>query len=204
MDNNDCNRRIRYALQIDDTEACRLITLGSGKPGESVPEPAPESAPEPVTPALVAAWRLKEGDEGYRPCPDSAIISMLNGLVQDRRGPPPELKNAGGGSAATGVTTAAGIWNKAHAKKAEKMAEEQLTLSNNLILKQIRIALSLKSDEVHGLIEAGGGRLGKNEVGAFFRNPQARNFRRCGDQVLRWFLNGLASRRDTSVTESSS
>lgn len=191
MDNNDCYRRIRYALQLDDAEAYRLITIGS------------EQASESITPELVAAWRLKEGEEGFSACPDSAIIAMLNGLVKDRRGPPPEAKPSDrpATQAAPGVS---GVWDNAKARKAAQMAEEPLALSNNLILKQIRIALSFKSDDVHDLIVAGGGRLGKNEVGAFFRNPQARNYRRCGDQVLRWFLNGLASRRDTSGTQSSS
>jgi len=71
-----------------------------------------------------------------------------------------------------------------------------LCIDNNEVLKRLRIALSLKADEVGALINAGGGKLGKSEVNALFRNPSARNYRRCGDQVLRWFLTGLAKKRD--------
>jgi len=56
-------------------------------------------------------------------------------------------------------------------------------------------ALSLRSEEVHALIQEGGGKLAAAEVGAFFRKPDHRNYRSCGDQVMRWFLNGLALKR---------
>ena len=65
---------------------------------------------------------------------------------------------------------------------------------NNVVLKQLRIAFKLRTDDVHNLIVRGGGRITKSETGALFRNPSARNFRRCGDQVLRWFLKGLGER----------
>ncbi|MFT6302995.1 MAG: hypothetical protein ACI9XK_005102 [Granulosicoccus sp.] len=119
----------------------------------------------------VRGWRMKEGGDEYLPCPEPMLLAFLNGLVIDHRGPPP---------------------NSPYRKP--KSAER---FDNNTVLKQLRIALSLRTDDVHDYIQAGGGRLGKTEVGAFFRNSDARNYRRCGDQVMRWFLAGLTSSRDT-------
>lgn len=154
MDNNELNRRIRYSLQLDDATAIRLMQLGGVE----------------ATEAQAAAWRTREGEAGFEPCPKAALSALLSGLILDRRGPPP-----------AGAPTAA-------------PAEKHI---NNAVLKQLRIALSLRTDDVHQLIIDGGGKLAKSEVGALFRNAEARNYRVCGDQLLRWFLAGLAARRET-------
>ncbi len=117
----------------------------------------------------VVAWRLKEGEAEYSQCPDSSLAALLSGLILDRRGPPPE--------------------------SAGSKPPTPERLDNNLMLKQIRVALSLRTEDVHSLIKTGGGKLGPTEVSAFFRKPDHRNYRSCGDQVMRWFLNGLASKR---------
>jgi len=117
----------------------------------------------------IVAWRLKEGEADYSPCPDTSLAALLSGLILDRRGPPPENANI------------------------QHPVPERL--DNNLLLKQLRVALSLRTDDVHSLIIAGGGKLAPSEVSAFFRKPDHRNYRSCGDQVMRWFLNGLASKR---------
>ncbi|MGQ7844717.1 DUF1456 family protein [Granulosicoccus sp. 3-233] len=167
MDNNEFNRRIRYALRLDDAETRRLMSLGELSVSEEE----------------VAGFRCKEEEAGYQACPDAALLALLDGLILDRRGPPPA--SAGGSEgAAAGAASNTGD------------ASPEIVVNNNLVLKQLRIALSLRSDDIHALITAGGGKIGKTEVGAFFRSPQARNYRRCGDQSVRWFLNGLAARRD--------
>jgi uncharacterized protein YehS (DUF1456 family) len=43
-------------------------------------------------------------------------------------------------------------------------------------------------------VQKNGLTVSKTELGAFFRRPSHRNYRDCGDQVLRAFLKGLASR----------
>jgi len=116
----------------------------------------------------IVAWRLKEGEAGYADCPDASLAALLTGLILQRRGPPPE---------------------------GAKPDQVHSRLDNNVLLKQLRIALSLRSEEVHALIQEGGGKLAAAEVGAFFRKPDHRNYRSCGDQVMRWFLNGLALKR---------
>lgn len=168
MDNNEFNRRIRYALRLDDAETVRLIRLGE----------------QSVSLEEVAAYRCKEDEPGYQACPDRLLLALLDGLVLDRRGPPPA--NAVSSNDASKAGSGSG-------KSADE--SDSATVSNNLVLKQLRIALSLRSDDIHQLITTGGGKIGKTEVGAFFRSPQARNYRRSGDQVVRWFLNGLAAGR---------
>jgi uncharacterized protein YehS (DUF1456 family) len=118
----------------------------------------------------IESWRKKEGDDGYAACPEPALLAFLNGLVIDKRGPAPESPY-----------------------RKPKSAER---FDNNTVLKQLRIALTLKTDDVYEAIKVGGGRLGKTEVSAFFRNSDARNYRRCGDQVMRWFLAGITTGRD--------
>lgn len=130
----------------------------------------------------VVGYRCKEGEDNFLDCPDGALLALLDGLILDRRGPPPAHASTASTAAEAGNNKAGGADGSA--------------ISNNLVLKQLRIALSLRSDQIHELMTAGGGKIGKTEVGAFFRNPEARNYRRCGDQGVRWFLNGLAAGRD--------
>jgi len=125
----------------------------------------------------VAIWRSKPDDPYHQICPAQAITQLLAGLVIDRRGPPPP--------------------------HLASRAVPGSTSDNNQILKQLRIALQLKDDDVHSLIEGGGGRLSRSEVNALFRKPGARNYRACGDQVLRWFLAGLAATRESENGRSS-
>ena len=62
---------------------------------------------------------------------------------------------------------------------------------NNDILKKIRIALKLKDSDILEILKLTGLELSAAELNAFFRKPDHRNFKECGDQVLRRFLDGL-------------
>jgi len=77
--------------------------------------------------------------------------------------------------------------------KSNTVKPEQL--DNNVVLKQLRIALSLRSDDLHATLKAGGSSMSPSEAGALFRKPDARNYRQCGDQVLRQFIAGLVEQR---------
>jgi len=64
-------------------------------------------------------------------------------------------------------------------------------LTNNLILKKLRIALELKDPEVEiifGLVEI---QLSKQELKSLFRKEDHKNFRACSDELLMKFLEGL-------------
>lgn len=153
MDNNDLLRRLRYALQLDDADTARLVSLG-GK-AASVPD--------------AAAWRQRNDEDGHQPLSTEQLRAFLDGLIQERRGArqnPPSV----------------------NARTAEPR-------DNNAVLKAIRIAMQLERQDIQALVQAGGGRISASELSAFFRKPDARNYRQCGDQILRQLLQGLARQR---------
>ena len=192
MDNNETMRRLRWALSLDDREAARLMALG----GLDVP---PEDA---------AAWRRREDDDGAAPCPDAGVAALLDGLVRDRRGPPPTTP--GDAPDTREVPGAPGVPGTPVPAPAR--------MDNNAVLKALRIALQLRGEDIAELVRAGtrangahgpnpshGGpsgaappaaepTLSSSEIGSLLRKPGTRNYRRCGDQVLRRFLAGLALR----------
>lgn len=174
-------RRLRYALRCDDAETSRLIQLGDGQ----------------ATTKQAASWRAKEDSEDYLPCSNKVVEAFLAGLIIDKRGPREEK--------------APSPWPDrskfAQTKSPEKSPENVKSnpsdrtvradqINNNLVLKQLRIALSLRSEDVHDILLAGGSAMSASEAGALFRKPDARNFRTCGDQVLRQFIAGLVKRRE--------
>ena len=64
-------------------------------------------------------------------------------------------------------------------------------MNNNDVLKKLRVALMLRDDEIVEILKGVDFRISKSEIGAFCRREGHPNYRECGDQVLRNFLNGL-------------
>lgn len=64
-------------------------------------------------------------------------------------------------------------------------------MSNNDILKKLRVALQLRDDEIVEILKLVDFKISKAELGAFFRREDHPNYKPCGDQILRNFLNGL-------------
>jgi energy-coupling factor transporter ATP-binding protein EcfA2 len=64
-------------------------------------------------------------------------------------------------------------------------------MTNNDILKKLRVALQLRDDEIVDILALVDFRISKSEIGAFCRKEGHPKYRECGDQVLRNFLNGL-------------
>jgi uncharacterized protein YehS (DUF1456 family) len=67
-------------------------------------------------------------------------------------------------------------------------------MTNNDILKKIRVALSLKDYEILEILELSDFKMTKTELSALFRKEDHPNYKECGDQVLRKFLNGLITK----------
>jgi len=110
----------------------------------------------------------KEDEQGYAVCSGKALGSFLDGFIIFKRG---RQETAGGRA---------------------KRPDRQLT--NNLILRKMRIALELKEDDMLGILKLANITISRSELSAFFRDKEHKNFKTCGDQVLRNFLNGLAVR----------
>jgi uncharacterized protein YehS (DUF1456 family) len=64
-------------------------------------------------------------------------------------------------------------------------------LTNNSILKKLRIALEFKEADMLNALKLADFELSKGELSAFFRQKGHKHYRECGDQVLRNFLQGL-------------
>jgi uncharacterized protein YehS (DUF1456 family) len=64
-------------------------------------------------------------------------------------------------------------------------------MSNNDIFKKLRVALHLRNDEIIAIMQLVNFKVSKGELGDIFRNEDHPNFKKCGDQILRNFLNGL-------------
>ena len=64
-------------------------------------------------------------------------------------------------------------------------------MSNNDILKKLRVALQLRDDQIVEILKLANFNATKAEIGAFFRDKEHPNFKPCGDQILRNFLDGL-------------
>jgi uncharacterized protein YehS (DUF1456 family) len=64
-------------------------------------------------------------------------------------------------------------------------------MSNNDIMKKLRVALHFTDNDIIKVLELANFRITKTELGAIFRKEDHPNFKPCGDQILRNFLNGL-------------
>lgn len=64
-------------------------------------------------------------------------------------------------------------------------------LSNNDILKKLRVALSLRNDDIIEILKLVNFEMSKGALGDIFRNVDHPGYVEAGDQLLRNFLNGL-------------
>ncbi|MFW0765047.1 DUF1456 family protein [Trabulsiella odontotermitis] len=119
-----------------------------------------------VVEAQIAPWLRKEEEEGYERCPDIVLSALLNGLIYDKRG---------------------------RDEDAPPLALER-RLNNNIVLKKLRIAFSLKTDDILAILTEQKFRVSMPEITAMMRAPEHKNFRECGDQFMRYFLRGLTVR----------
>ena len=68
-------------------------------------------------------------------------------------------------------------------------------MNNNDILKKLRIALELKDTDIIEILNLADFEISKTELNAMFRKEGHRNYKECGDQLLRRFLNGLIKKK---------
>jgi len=73
----------------------------------------------------------------------------------------------------------------------KKDEEEVVELTNNLIMKKLRVALELKEPElliIFGLAEIN---MTKRQIGSLFRKEGTKNFKYASDELLMAFIEGL-------------
>ena len=120
----------------------------------------------PIEKEDVQAFLKKDEDPGYLECSDRVLAHFLDGLVVYYRG---RNENA-----------------------PPRPVEKRIT--NNLVLKKLRVAFELKDVDMHQVFADAGFPVSKPELSALFRQPDHHNYRACGDQMLRNFLKGLTLR----------
>jgi uncharacterized protein YehS (DUF1456 family) len=64
-------------------------------------------------------------------------------------------------------------------------------MSNNDVMKKLRVALHLRDEDIIEILALVDFKISKTELSAIFRKDDHPNFKPCGDQLLRNFLNGL-------------
>lgn len=64
-------------------------------------------------------------------------------------------------------------------------------MDNNDVMKKLRVALQLKDDDIIEILKLVDFNITKTELSAIFRREDHENYKPCGDQILRNFLNGL-------------
>ena len=64
--------------------------------------------------------------------------------------------------------------------------------ANNLLLKKVKIALTLTSHDILDMLNEAGIQISNSELSAVLRKEGHRNYKPCGDRYARNFLKGLA------------
>ena len=72
-----------------------------------------------------------------------------------------------------------------------KEENEVVELTNNLILKKLRVALELKEAQLVILFALAEVTITKRQIGSLFRKEGGKNFKPCSDELLLSFLEGL-------------
>ena len=178
MDNNDILIRLRYALNIRDTDMVKIFKLGGV-----------ELTTEEVRKLLIKSKEtyryndevdehdeIEEKEENIK-CKNSMLESFLNGFIIYKRG-----------------------------KQDPKPGQPEIPVlknsenhPNNIMLKKLKIALSLTSDDVLDIIAETGVIVTKGELSAIFRKEGHKNYKECGDKYARNFIKGLAIRNRGQV-----
>lgn len=114
----------------------------------------------------VEGFLRAEGDEGFLPCDDDTMARFLNGLVILKRG----------------------------RDDTRPPAPIEVPMTNNIVLKKLRVAFELKDDDLQQISALAGFTISRPELSAFFRSAGHKHYRAAGDQFLRNFLKGLSLR----------
>lgn len=111
-------------------------------------------------------WLEREDEESFVEMRDVDLATFLDGLIIEKRG-----------------------------KREGESPKPETVLNNNIILRKIKIALNLTSDEMLELLHSQDKKISKHELSAFFRNSNHNSYKPCLDQYLRNLLNALQNRK---------
>lgn len=171
MNNNDILIRLRYALDIKDADMMEIFKLGG------ITITGYELQRMLIKPK--SSGNIDAGEEKFiangdmKICDNSTLESFLNGFIVFKRGR--QVSESG------------------EPIKQVFMIENNKSV-NNVMLKKVKIALSLTSEGMMDIFKAAGIQLSNSELSAVLRREGQRNYKECGDSYARNFLKGLAIR----------
>lgn len=150
LNHNDRLTRLRYALDIKDTDMVKIFELG----GVTVTKEEVRQLLKKKDPEIYEIELTNENFERF-----------LNGMILSQR------------------------------VAREGAREPALELNNgnvnNLLLKKVKIALALTSEDMLEILDQAGVKVSKGELSAILRKEGHRNYKPCGDKYARNFLKGL-------------
>ncbi len=118
-----------------------------------------------LTETEIAKLLKTDYEPGFEAMPDYVLIKFLDALIERKRG-----KREG-------------------APPAE--VSKRAKISNNEVLKKLRIAFILQEQQLRDLLKCGTLELTKSDLSALFRKPEQAAFKACDDELLFDFIDGL-------------
>ena len=114
----------------------------------------------------VCAFLKDDADPAFVACDDATMAQFLEGLVLQKRG----------------------------RDDTRPPPPVELPVTNNIVVKKLRVAYQLKDEDIRGLLTAAGYPLSRPELSAIFRKAGQPHYRPCSDAFLKAFLTGLTYR----------
>ena len=167
MDNNDLLIRLRYALDIKNNDMVDIFKLGGVELSKEEVLKVLTKTPESDDEDDDSIWAEQESDD-YIKADDHLFESFLNGFIIFKRGRQEP---------------------KPGQPEIQPLMNER---SNNLLLKKVKIALQLTSEDMLEIWDLAGVTVTRGELGALLRKVGHKNYKECGDRYARNFLKGLA------------
>ncbi|RDW16076.1 DUF1456 domain-containing protein [Oceanobacillus arenosus] len=170
MNNNDILIRLRYALDLKDIEMVEIFKLG----GIDVTREEVQKILTKTKDSYEEGFGTMDAiDHDHIPCDNFMLESYLNGLIIYKRG-------------------------KQEPKPGQNENQPMMIKSNasvnNVLLKKLKIALALTSEDMMSILKDAGVIIAKGELSALLRKEGHSNYRKCGDRYARNFLKGLGMR----------
>ncbi|SOB99310.1 uncharacterized protein YehS [Ureibacillus xyleni] len=164
MTNNDLLIRLRYALDIKNSDMVEIFRLGGM-----------DFTKEEVLKILTKPEENEDGEydltptDNFLPCDYEMLEAFLNGFITFKRGKQDQ---------------------KPGQEKVTPPFVKRDT-PNNLFIKRVKVALSLTTEDMLDIFYDAGLNVSKGELGAILRKADHRNYKECGDNFTRNFIKGL-------------
>ncbi len=169
MNNNYILVKIKHAMNLKNKDMVDIFKFGGISISEEEVQKLLEGARENISDE---SYKLADEIKEITKCNNITLESFLNGLIIFKRGEK-ETK--------TGQTDILSINGNKNI--------------NNIMLKKLKIALSLSSQDMLDIFEEVGSSLTKGELADIFRKEGHKHYKKCSDNYAMDFLEGISKMR---------